>query len=393
MSLFSRLAVVAIAFLIAVQVVRNAAVGALSETRPFEAAAVWPGHPQAELGAAMTSIGVAARLGQPVGKAVFDQVGDAAKKAPLAAEPYLIRGVQARLAGNAELARRAFESAEWRDPRSLPARYFLADHYLRLGDVRRGLSEFAALARMAPNGIGSVTPYVASYARNPARWPQLKALFRSDPNLGETALAALAQDPANSDAVLALADPAHRSATSPWLPALLQSLVSAGQYQRARTIWADVAAVGPRANQLLFDAGFADAVTPAPFNWTLTSSTVGLAERQGGGRLHVIYYGQEEGTLASQLLVLPPGRYALAMRVMGGGDRAASLRWTLTCANAQAPFATISLDALSKGPLVFDVPAGCGAQRLEVAGSSSDIPQQADVTIDQLSLTRAKADG
>jgi hypothetical protein len=393
LSVFSRVAVVAIALLIAVQVVRNAAVGALSETRPFEAAAAWPGHPQSELAVAMTSIGAAAHLGQPVDNKVFDQVADAAKKASLAPEPYLVRGVEAQLAGHAQLARRAFEAAEWRDPRSLPARYFLADHYLRAGDVRRGLSEFAALARLAPNGIASVTPYVASYARSPARWPQLKALFRSDPDLAETALAALAHDPANTGAILALADREHRNARSPWLPVLLQTLVSAGDYQRARAIWAEVAGVGRRANQLLFDAGFADAVAPPPFNWALTSSTVGLAERQGGGRLHVIYYGQEEGILASQLLVLPPGRYALAMRVMGGGERAASLRWTLTCPRAQAPFATISLDALAKRPLTFDVPADCGAQRLELAGSSSDIPQQADVTLAQVSLTRVTPNG
>jgi len=392
LSLFSRLAVVAIALLIAIQVVRNAAVGALAETRPFEAATAWPGHPQSELAVAMTSIGRAAHLGQPVGRDIFDKVGDAARKAPLAPEPYLIRGVQAQLAGNGELARRAFEGAELRDPRSLPARYFLADHYLRSGDVRRGLSEFAALARLAPQGIVNVTPYVASYARNPARWPQLKALFRSDPDLAETTLETLAHDGANTGAILALADGSHRNAKSPWLPVLLQTLVSAGEYQRARAIWADVARVG-QANQLLFDAGFADALTPPPFNWTLASSTVGLAERQGGGRLHVIYYGQEDGALASQLLVLPPGRYALAMRVIGGGERTASLRWTLTCANAQAPFATISLDALAKGPLTFDVPANCGAQQLELAGSSSDIPQQADVTISQVSLIRVSTNG
>ena len=141
-----------------------------------------------------------------------------------------------------------------------------------------GIGDFSKI----PNGIGSVTPYVASYARNPARWPQLEALFRSDPDLAETTLTALAHDAANAPAILTLADPAHRNAKSPWLPVLLQTLVSAGEYQRARAIWADVAGVGQRGHQLLFDASFSDAVTPPPFNWTLTSSTVGFAERQGG---------------------------------------------------------------------------------------------------------------
>jgi hypothetical protein len=79
--------------------------------------------------------------------------------------------------------------------------------------------------------------------------------------------------------------------------------------------------------------------------------------------------------------------------VTGGGERTASLRWTLTCANAETPFATVSLDKLAEGPLTFDVPTDCGAQRLELTGSSSDIPQQADVTISQVSLTRANPHG
>jgi hypothetical protein len=393
MTLFGRAAVAAMALLVAVQVVRNAAVRALADTRPANAAALWSGHPQAELGVAMTAIGSAAHLGQPVGREVFDKIDDAAKKAPLAAEPFLVRGVQAQLAGETTLARRAFEAAQWRDPRSLPARYFLADHYLRAGDVKRGLTEFAALARLAPNGIVNVTPYVATYARNPARWPQLKALFRSDPDLAETTLEALAHDGANTTAILALADRPHRNARSPWLPVLLATLVSEGQYQQARAIWAGVAGVRESPGQLLFDTHFADASAPPPFNWTLASSTIGLAERQGGGQLHVIYYGQEEGALASQLLTLAPGHYALGMRVSGGGARRAALRWTLTCADAQMPFATISLDALARGSQTFDVPANCGAQRLELVGSSSDIPQQVDATIGQMSLTRANANG
>lgn len=391
MSFVRTISIVVIALGVGVQVVRNGVVNALADTNPPRAARAWRGHPEAELGVAMTDIATAARQGRRVAGAVFAVVDDAATKAPLAPEPYLVRGVQAQLTGNTQLAGRAFQAAEWRDPRSLPARYFLADHYLRTGDVRRGLTEFAALARLAPGGIGSATPYVASYARDPGRWPQIRSLFRSDPDLAETTLEALAHDGANTAAILALADPAHRNARSPWLPVLLEALVGRGDYPRARSIWADVAGVPQSARQLLFDAGFADPGPPAPFNWTLTSSTVGLAERQAGGRLHVIYYAQEEGVLASQLLVLDPGLFTLAMRVAGGGDRLGSLRWTLTCANAQAPFAEVHLDAIARRPWTFDVPAGCGAQRLDLTGSSSDIPQQVDVTLTNLSLGRVKA--
>jgi len=382
----------AVGLLLALQIVRNAAVTALIETKPADAARVWKSHPDAELGVAMIAIATAARLGKPVDDAVFRQVEDAALKAPLAAEPYLVRGVQGQVAGDSRLAQQAFEAAERRDPRSLPARYFLADHYLRTGDLRRGLLEFAALARLTPNGATSVSPYVASYARNRRNWPQLRSLLRSDPELAETTLEALASDGSNATAILALADAAHRTSKSGWLPVLVASLVSQGEFAQARAIWVDVAGVGARPGQLLFDADFANADAPPPFNWTLTSSTVGLAERQAGGRLHVIFYGQEDGVLASQLLVLPVGRYALRMRV-SGGERISSLRWTLTCAGAQAPFASRPLDAFAKGPWTFEVPQGCGAQRLDLVGSSSDIAQQVDATVGGVSLARVNAGG
>lgn len=385
-----RIAAAVLALLLGVQVVRNAAVTALVATDPVAATRAWAGHPEAQLGLAMTDIAADARAGKPVDASVFQAVGLAASKAPLAVEPFLVRGVQAQLAGDKSLAQQAFEAAEHRDPRSLPARYFLADQYLRGGQVARGLAEFAALARLAPNGIGGASPYVAAYARDPSRWPQMRALFRANPDLQEASLEALATDAANAPAILALADSAHRNAHSPWLQPLLAALVAKGQFAEAKRIWASVAGVGSRSGQLLFDAGFSDATSPPPFNWALTSSAVGLAERQPGGRLHVIYYGQDDGVLASQLLVLPPGRYRLAMTVSGGAAGGGPMRWTLTCANAPAPFTSAGLDALARGAWTFDVPAGCGAQRLDLVGTSADIPQQVDLTLSGLSLEAAR---
>ena len=386
MTLVRRLAAAVLALLLGIQVVRNAAVTALVSTDPAAAARAWPSHPEARLALAMTDIATAARAGSPVDAAVFQRVDAAASRAPLAVEPFLVRGVQAQVAGDKVLAQRAFEAAEHRDPRSLPARYFLAEQYLRGGQVARGLAEFAALARLAPNGIGGASPYVAAYARDPSRWPQLRALFRANPDLQEASLEALATDAANAPAILALADPAHRNAHSPWLQPLLAALVAKGQFAEAKRIWTSVAAAALRPGQLLFDASFADANSPPPFNWSLTSSTVGLAERQPGGRLHVIYYGQDDGVLASQLLVLRPGRYRLAMSVSGGDAGGRPMRWTLTCANAPAPFASVGLDAVARGAWTFDVAAGCGAQRLDLVGTSADIPQQVDLTLSGLSL-------
>jgi hypothetical protein len=384
-----RLAVAAIALLVAAQVARNAAVEAWERSRPDAAARLWPGHPDVELSSAMLAIAGAARERRPVSPATFDDIADAAAKAPLAPEPFLVRGVQAQLAGDTKAAAQAFLQAEWRDPRSLPARYFLADHYFREGNAIRGLSEVGVLSRIAPNGVGTVAPYVARYAHDRANWPQVRALFRSQPALEDAALSALARNPANADLVLALATPGRRGPKTPWLPTLLASLTSAGQYAKARQIWAQMSGVHVRPDSL-HDPQFNSPGASPPFNWALTSSTVGFAERQRGGGLHVIFYGQEDGILATQTLVLPPGRYRLSMNASGGASRTDALQWTIVCSATNRPIASTPLNAAAGRGWAFAVPSSCPAQRLELVGSSSDLPQQqqADVTIRSLSLSR-----
>ncbi|HTE85029.1 MAG TPA: hypothetical protein VK821_09865, partial [Dehalococcoidia bacterium] len=171
-----------------------------------------------------------------------------------------------------------------------------------------------------------------------------------------------------------------------WLRILVGNLVSEGQYEKARAIWISIS--GVNSEQLLYDARFSDTQAPAPFNWTLTSSTVGLVERQRGGRLHVLFYGQDDGVLATQLLLLPPGTYRMTMQVSGSQKQL--LGWSLTCDKSPAPFATIGLDTLAGRPWVFTVAAGCAAQRLDLSGTSADMPQQADVTISGLNLTSGR---
>lgn len=376
------------ALLIAVQVVRSAAVDAWYDVAPQRAAGLWAGHPAVELSLGMTEIARATRDRKPVGDGVFTMIDDAARKAPLAAAPFLVHGVEAKVAGDAARAERSFLAAQWRDPRSVPAAYFLADRYFRSGDAAHGLRQVSILARLTPNGTQSVAPYLAAYAQNRSNWPLLRALFKSDPQLEDSALAALAADPRNANAILALADAGHRTPSARWVQPLLASLIATGQYPRARAIWAAASGVRADPGLLLFDGGFSQGTPPLPFNWELTSSTVGLAERRPGGNLHVIYYGQEDGPLARQLLVLAPGTYRLSLRVVGGSAHPEALNWSLRCDKGAQELGQIGLNDAAAHGWTFEVPARCAAQWLDFNGTSSDMPQQSDVTITGLALTR-----
>jgi hypothetical protein len=172
---------------------------------------------------------------------------------------------------------------------------------------------------------------------------------------------------------------------------LVSSLVTEGDYVRAYQIWRNAAHPREPTDGLLYDSAFRDSTTPGPFNWTLTSSSLGLAERQSGGRLHIVYYAQDNGVLATQLLVLPPGRYRLSMHVSGDLRHLLLLNWRLTCAHSSSELLSLRLAASTQGS--FDVPRGCGAQRLDLVGSAPDLAQAVDVTISAVNLTRVQAGG
>src|SRR5438270_2437552 len=246
------------ALFIAVQVVRNAAVMAFAAARPGDAARAWSGHPESEIGLALTQIAQASRSRHPVPASVFGMVGNAAEKDPLAPEPFLVRGVQAQLAGDGTIAQPAFEAAQWRDPRSLPAAYFLADRYFRSGEVGPGLREVAALARLSPDGGTAASPYLAQYASSPANWPALRSLFRANPQLSHPVLITLAGNIVTVPAVLALADPGDKAGAAQWLPPLIDTLTAAGDYARARPIWATASGTHVPAGELLYDESFRD---------------------------------------------------------------------------------------------------------------------------------------
>lgn len=382
---------VVVALLIGVQVVRNAVVSALAPVNPAAASKAWSGHPASLISLGMTEIARSTRARRPVPQWAFDDIASAAMKSPLAADPFLVRGVQAGLSGNTALAQRAFEAAQWRDPRSLPAAYFLADRYFRSGNITGGLREVGALARLSPDGGTAAVPYLAQYAGNPANWPALRSLFASSPQLEHPLLIALASDVRTVPAALALGNP-HENGNQPWLGQVVDSLIKSGEYPRAFAVWRRMAGRSAEPTALVRDADFRDSVSPAPFNWQLTSSTVGLAERQRG-QLHVLFYGDEDGALASQLLLLPPGSYKVSFRLTGDPARAHALTWAVWCDKATQALSAVTLDAAASRGWSFNVPAGCQAQWLRLSGVSADVPQQVDVSIGGLTLTKGPSGG
>lgn len=380
------LAVAIVAILLAAAVVRNAVVGAWSVSRPDLAATAWASHPDVQRTLMMTAVGGSARAGKEAGADVRDQAARLSGQQPLAVEPFLIAGVEAQVAGKTADAERLFKAAHRRDVRSLPAHFFLADLYLNANRIAEALTEIAHLARLSPGGLSAAPPFLAQYAREPSNWAPMRAVLRDHPELYEGILTSLASDPRNSAAILALADPAHRNARAKWLPTHVAALIGAGEYQRARRLWADVARPAAGSEGLIYDARFADPAAPPPFNWELSSSGLGLAERRPGGSLGVIFYGSQSGALARQLLVLKPGTYRLSMQIAGAVPDPQALSWSVVCDKGKAPVAAFPVPKAGTYRWTFAVPSNCPAVWLQLEGRAQDMNARTEVTVSNLAL-------
>jgi hypothetical protein len=275
--------VVACALFLAFLVVRNAFVEAYAGQGGgglASAAAVWPGHPAVVLASGLAEVGESAAAARPVDPALVRRLLEASAKAPLAPEPFLVRGVEAQVAGDAPLALRAFLAARDRDPRSVAARYFLADQYVRSNQTRQGLAEISSLTRLLPQSLKGVAPQLAAFAKMPGGRQQVAALLRDQPQLEPGLLAELAANPADANLALSLWTGRTNDQDRSWQQLLINSLVAAGTFQEARAAWRRFdRTVMPEGE--LVDPKFEGRGMP-PFGWSLASGSAGVAESAGG---------------------------------------------------------------------------------------------------------------
>ncbi len=312
-----------------------------------------------------------------------------ARKAPLAPEPFLIKGALAQIEGREEHAERLFLAARMRDPRSAAARYFLADRYLRTMRVAPALEEIAALSRLYVEARAQFGPALATFAKMPGGVPQLRRFFRTSPELEPFVLAYLANDARNADLVLALwgRRPTDPKATPPeWQGLLVRKLIEQGQYARAYATWRLVAGID-RGAGTIFNPGFRKMPAPPPFNWDF-SATGGVAEPAAGDRLQVIYYGRQDAVLAEQLLMLAPGSYQLGMDISGPLGDGGELAWTVSC--VPRPEVIFRLPINRKGRIAgkLSVPQNCPVQSLRLTASPGPFPQSQEFAIGRLSLIK-----
>ena len=375
-----------VAVLLAVEVARLTAAAGLAETRTGLAEALAPKSPTALMSAAMAEVGQAAAAGQLPPPSAIRRLGELQRQAPLDPQPFLVEAAIAQRSGDMNRAERLLVEARRLDPRSAAARYLLADVWLRQGRVIEGLGEMATLSRLLRGSAVELVPALAEYSKTPGASGRLTNILRSNPQLRRPLLTALAADPDNAQLIVELhgapgwsEDPRDRG----WQGRLLKGLVRRGAYERAYELWRRFSRIqGDR--PLLFNGDFRQLAAPPPFNWSFASGRGGFAEASDGS-MRVLHYGREDVSLASQLLLLAPGRYRFSAPTSGSAA-AGALAWRLTCMREKTLF---ELDAGKSASATFDVPAeGCPAQQLALKGRALEAPQESDIRVGRTQMER-----
>jgi hypothetical protein len=363
----------------------------VAETKPQLAALLAPESPAALVATSMAQIGEAAAKGGNPDSETTAKLGLLGATSPLEPEPFLVEAALAERSGDYGRAERLLRQARWRNPRSTAARYLLADVWLRENKIVEGLGEMATLTRLLPSASVQLVPALAEYARSPGAREKLVTILQPNPQLKRPLLNALAADPDNAELILSLAGPDARSTdkdAQSWKARLLAGFVKRNDFVRAYSLWRAFAGLAPGSSPLLFNGNFSASPAPPPFNWSYNSSSAGVAE-PGGGKVRILYYGRDDSSLVSQILLLKPGAYAFVAPV-SGTPAPNALAWTLTCIDSNAEIMNVTLSGDSTAAK-FTVPAGCTAQMLSLNGRSQDMPQDSDIQIGPVTLERTGA--
>lgn len=384
--------------------VRTAMIGVLPANVPA-LTSVAPNAPNVVFGRALIVLGErldflakapnSAAPPRDLNPATLAAVRDAAARAPLDARAFLILGYHQLAANESDRAVRSLEAGQRLNPRDRLIHLLLLERYLLSNRFAEAAQQFSVLSRLIGGAQPAIATVMAQMLMDPAMRDAARRTLRSDPRLERAVLIALAKGESEPNAIFALASPAALNEMGDkdgWGSALVARLVDAGRFQAARAVWRriykipDAAAAPP-----IFNPSFAPSAASAPFNWTLVASGLGAADPERDG-LSIDYYGRDSGDLASQLLVLAPGRYRLAFEAEGGkADAASRLYWTVACASdgkiVLANVALPSAPGVHRVAADFTTTPACSAQTLTLRGEAGEFPSPNALTINGIAIT------
>ncbi len=371
-------------------------------TRLGHAIGVEPIAPR--LAATADMIAVSHRRPSPADLAFASQV---ATREPLAALPYYIAAAT-RSSSAVQNARALNALALQRDPRLRPAWAWRVTDRAQANDVgttTRALIRLAVLSAEA----GPIWSAIAQISADPAARKEIKAEIASGASWRDVYLTTLSASSVDRAIVFEMLEsagthaPVTNVAPPPGTPddrrAFLAQMITQRDYERAYLAWvqwlpaASQAAVGH-----VFDGNFKGAAALPPFAWEVANGTGGTTAIVPASGLSIDYSGSDGSVLATQMVLLQPGRYRLvtqaAFQPVSNENGTAPLTWTLVCVTGNTPLndLAVPLDGSAKrvAGAPFEVAAGCDAQTLSLRVNSVDFAKHLSGAIRSVAIETVK---
>ncbi|HEU4962038.1 MAG TPA: hypothetical protein VFT56_16740 [Sphingomonas sp.] len=300
------------------------------------------------------------------------------------AEPPAIefRALEAGADGDIRREAALFRLSDAISRRSLPTRLWLIQDAVQRGDVAGALGNFDIALRTSTDAPATLFPILAYATADPTLSVPLARLF-DRPSDWRALFFHFAID---ADAAPGLARVVPLMRDSAWIKrngiddSLIGRLVADGDFAAARRIYR-LYHHDRRPGALIRDGDFADAGAVFPFGWQFVQKgEIGAERSLIGGRPMLAFQALSggDGVVASQLLMLPPGRYRLSIRTGATStDADAPPYWTITCADGRGQqIALLDMSVVKDGIVSasFAVPDVCAAQWLAMALRGSDNP-------------------
>lgn len=315
------------------------------------------------------------------------------RMAPLSSNALLYAQFDRRFANNVAARDQLSAAALKADPRSRGAH---ATQFLIAVRERNFGNAVTAIERMinvAPGDTEAVLPLLALLTNDPAARQVLLARLRQARPWHAQLAGRLAQTPMPTGQLVAFGELLVRHPDPTARQAILGGLIDRGAFREARRLWAPTkpgvtdrtTVVGPR---------FDEASQGYPFGWTLHQDGSDGADLGDPDGLFVRYSGRTAMTFASQLLVLPQGRYRLVVSGIEGDLGGSGLTWSLNCRPANTALASIDLGAASsvggRASVDFDVDPTCTAQQLALTIARADFPENREMRIGAVDIRRVE---
>ena len=326
----------------------------------------------------------------------------ALRRSPLSVSAFRTLGLIAQMEGQEREASKLADAAETLSRRDLATQLWLIQNCVARSDLDCALHHYDVALRTSDGSERILFPTLVNTLDDPAIRSRLVTILRQQPNWRLSFLDNAVRYTHSSDDVANLASDLEH-AGSPMAPdiaaLLLSRLVNEGKVERAAQLYR-LYRPGPPLGEgpWPLDSHFTARDRLGPFGW-VTMDQGGAyatfsADASGGqarSNLVISVAPLATGTVARQLLLLPPGPILVVSRYNGSGTgNTASMRWRIVCENSGALAIDMPLPAAARSQSMSGIvpTVNCPTQSLELYVDGSDMVEAMTAEIDSIAIRR-----